>query len=71
MCNQVFPKCGDGVDFVVTLTPIDGTEVQVLHEVRSQDSIHVSRPLPAFCATRHCPLNAWDACAVMCGLPAH
>ena len=31
---QVFPKCGDGVNFVVTLTPVDGSEVQVLHEVR-------------------------------------
>ena len=32
---QVFPKCGDGVRFAVTLTPIDGSEVQTLHEVRS------------------------------------
>jgi hypothetical protein len=30
---QVFPKCGDGVSFVVTLTPVDGSEVQILHEV--------------------------------------
>lgn len=30
---QVFPKCGDGVKFAVTLTPIDGSEVQTLHEV--------------------------------------
>ena len=29
---QVFPKCGDGVRFVVTLSPVDGSEVQVLHE---------------------------------------
>lgn len=29
---QVFPKCGDGVNFVVTLSPVDGSEVQVLHE---------------------------------------
>ena len=33
-CTQVFPKCGDGVQFAVTLTPIDGSEVQILHEVR-------------------------------------
>ena len=29
---QVFPKCGDGVNFVVTLSPVDGSDVQVLHE---------------------------------------
>ena len=29
---QVFPKCGCGVNFVVTLSPVDGSEVQVLHE---------------------------------------
>ena len=29
---QVFPKCGDGVNFVVTLSPADGSDVQVLHE---------------------------------------
>ena len=34
--NQVFPKCGDGVDFAVTLTPVDGSEVQILHEVPSR-----------------------------------
>ncbi|CAL8463815.1 g3349 [Coccomyxa elongata] len=29
---EVFPKCGDGVNFVVTLTPVDGGPVQTLHE---------------------------------------
>ena len=29
---QVFPKCGDGVDFSVILSPVGGGPVQYLHE---------------------------------------
>ena len=30
--RQVFPKCGDGVDFSVILSPVGGGPVQYLHE---------------------------------------
>ncbi len=35
---QVFPKCGDGVNFVVALTPVDGGEVQILHEAEYEQA---------------------------------